>query len=569
MNKRWMIVISVISSVLLVAALASAKVLDPKISDKPVGKVGGVFKYGSIGTGPKTFNPIIANESSSNEILDLVFRGLTTVNGDTAEIEPDLATYWEFNEDGTEWTFYLRRGVTWHDGVELTADDVVFTYDVIFDDSIPTSARDVLTIDGQYPKVEKIDKYTVKFILPKPFAPLLVQLGQEIIPKHKLYDAWKEGKFNETWGIDTDPKEIVGNGPFKLAEYKHGQYTVLTRNPNYYEQDSEGTTLPYLQRFIFVYVPDTETLSLKFQAGEVDYYGIRGSEIDLYRENQEKWKIKIIDGGPAFSSNFFVLNQKIGAVPEPKINWFRDKRFRQALSYALDRQAIIDQIFAGNAQPMWGPVYIPVKKWYNPNIRTYPYNLDKAMALLEEAGFTKGEDGVLRDKDGNKVEFSLFTNSSSNDRVAMCNLAKEDWAKLGIKVNFQPLEFNLLVEKLLSGENWEAILIGLYGAPIEPNGSRNTWTSSGTLHMWWPKMETPDTDWQKRIDEIFDQGAVTLDQQKRKALYDEWQMIASEEVPLIYTVSPLTFYGYRSYVQNVNPKLGDEFNDVTNWWIKK
>ena len=177
---------------------------------------------------PKSFNDIIAKETSTTEITEYIFEGLTTVDAFTLKVKPQLASAWEVSADGLTWTFYLRQGVVWNDGVPLTADDVVFTFnELIYNETIPSSSRDIFTIDGKSFKVEKVDDYTVRFILPVKFAPFLRGMAQAILPKHKLKKAVDSGNFNFTWGIDTDPKEIVGTGPFKLAQYKPGERLIL------------------------------------------------------------------------------------------------------------------------------------------------------------------------------------------------------------------------------------------------------------------------------------------------------------------------------------------------------
>lgn len=553
----------------VLAGSALAKVQNPKVSKMPVGTFGGSITVAAL-EDPKTFNIIVAKETSSTDPLGYVFEGLTEYNAITGQMEPALAERWEFSDDGLVWTFYLRKGVQWHDGVEFTADDVIFTFDVIYDEKIPNSARDVLTINGKPLKYDKVDKYTVRFTLPEPFAPLLIQIGTEIIPKHKLEAAWKAGKFNETWGIDTNPREIIGTGPFQMVSYTPGQAIIFLRNPNYWKVNSQGRSLPYINRLIYQIVSNQETMALKFQRGETDAYSVRGSEYAQFKAGEKQGNYTVYDAGPVASSQFLVFNQNPNVTKAPKLNWFTNRKFRQAMAHALDRQAITNQVYAGHAEPMWTPVYKAVPAWINKNVPTYPYDLKKAEQLLAEAGFRKGSDGRLRDAQGNPVEFTLYTNAGNRDREAIANIFVADAAKLGIKVNFQPIDFNLLVQKLTGPQEWDAIIIGLSGGALDPHSSRNTWHSSGGLHMWWPAQEKPATPWEARIDEIFDKGATIVKFEERKKLYDEWQMIAATEVPLIYTVSPKAFYAVRNTLQNVQPRaIGGAFHNIAEIWTTK
>ena len=208
----------------------------PGHSDKHGGEL--VF---STTSDPKSFNDIIAKETSTTLVTSHIFEGLTTTNAFTTKVEPHLAERWDVSEDGLRWTFYLRKDVLWNDGQPFTADDVVFTFnDLIYNPDIPSSARDIFTLDGREFKVEKIDGYTVTFELLVKFAPFLRGMGQGIMPKHKLKAIVDKGDFNFTWGIDTPPREIVGTGPYMLVRYDPGQRLVFERNPNYWKRAPSG-----------------------------------------------------------------------------------------------------------------------------------------------------------------------------------------------------------------------------------------------------------------------------------------------------------------------------------------
>ena len=211
----------------------SFKKLDPESFSPTAGTEGGTL-YFILNGDPKTLNPALAQETTSTAVIGDLFSGLTRLNLKTMEVKPDLALRWEVSEDGRVWTFYLRRDVRWSDGTPFTADDVVFTFnEIYYNDSIPTPTRDILTVKGKKIKVEKIDRYTVRFTLPEPFAPFLNALSAEILPKHKLEKFVREGTFNTAWNVNTDPSEIVGTGPWVIKEYVKGQRGVYLRNPYY------------------------------------------------------------------------------------------------------------------------------------------------------------------------------------------------------------------------------------------------------------------------------------------------------------------------------------------------
>ncbi len=499
---------------------------------------------------PKTFNDIVAQETSSSAVTSLIFEGLTSSDPLTLKVIPHLARSWETSPDGLSWVFYLRDDVFWSDGVKFTADDVVFTFnDLIYNDQIPSSSRDVFTVDGKIFKVEKIDDLTVKFTLPVKFAPFLRGMGQAILPKHCLVQHVEKKQFAFTWGIDTKPADIVGTGPFKLTQYRLGERLVFERNDKYWKKSAEGDALPYLDKIIMLIIPNPDTAILKFMDGELDYLSVKGVDYPLLKP-QERFKgFTIYKAGANFGSNFVVFN--LNPQASPKARWFSDLRFRQAVAHAIDKAQIIDIVNNGFGVPQDGPMSPSSGYFYNPNVQAYEYDLNKARGLLAQAGFVN-QGGVLKDKEGVPVEFNLYTNASADDRVQMATMIRHDLAQLGMKVNFLPLEFNSLVAKLTSTYEWEAVILGLTGG-IEPHFGQNVWHSSGGLHMWHPKQKAAATEWEARIDAIYTKGVQELDEVKRKALYDEAQLIASEQVPLIYTVLGINMYAIRNKFGNVKP----------------
>lgn len=540
------------------------------VESHPVGRYGGQVRYAGL-SDPRTLNPLLSRESSSTDVLAWLFDGLVEIDPQTGEVTPGLAHSWEFSDDGLEWTFHLRKGVYWHDGVEFTADDVIFTFDLIYDPSIPTTSRDVFTIAGKYLEYEKVDRYTVRFRLPEPFAPLLRSMVGAILPRHRLYDAWREGRFNETWGVNTPVQEIIGTGPLRAVSYLPGERVVYEVNRHYWRVDQEGNPLPYVDGLLRFIVENQDTQSLMFDSGQTHVYSIRGDEYERYVEGQERGNYTVYTAGPALGTEFVVFNQNRKTVPAPKVNWFRNLNFRRAVAHAIDKQSIIDSIYLGRAVELWGPVSPGNPAFYHPDVRQYPYDLEEAARLLEEAGFSKGPDGVLRDWDGHPVEFTLVTNAGNQEREAVANFLREDLEQLGMKVTVNVLDFNLLVNQLQSGEGWDAIILGLTSA-TDINGGRNVWHSTGQMHIWnLGESEQEDMpEWQRRIDEIFDTGTRILDPEARRRHYAEFQELAAEYLPLIYTVVPLRDTAVRNTLQNAVPTpLGGAFSHFEAMWFKE
>ena len=549
----------------------------PTLAQTQSSKYGGQLVLATT-SDPKSFNDIIAKETSTTTVTGLLFEGLTTTNALTTQVEPHLAKAWEVSSDGLTWTFYLRGDVKWFDGTAFTADDVVFTFnDLIYNSDIPSSAKDVFTIDGQVFQVKKIDDYTVQFILPVKFAPFLRGMSQAILPKHILQKAVDEGKFNFTWGIDTPPKDIIGTGPFKLVDYRPGNRMIFERNSDYWKNSKEGDALPYLDRVVYLIVQNTDTALLKFLDGELDSYGVGGNEYALLKPLEAKKNFTIYDTGPAFGTNFITFNQNQGMNPkigepfvEPqKLKWFTNIQFRRAVAHAIDKSKIIEIVMNGFGYSQDAAMSPGAGFFYNPNVTRYDYDLSAAQKILNEAGFIdRNKDGALEDSEGNNVQFNLYTNAGAPERVQIAGIIRHDLEKLGMKVNFQVLEFNTLVSKLTATYDWDAVILGLTGG-IEPHFGKNVWTSDGGLHMWYPQQKTPATPWEKRIDQIFSQGVQELDEHKRKVLYDEHQQIVAENLPLIYTVLNSQLFAVRNKFENLKPtSYGGVFHNLEEIYIK-
>ncbi len=455
---------------------------------------------------------------------------------------------------------------------------MVFTFEkLIYNESIPASARDIFTLEGKQISVHKVDAHTVSFTLPVKFAPFLRSLGQEILPRHALEKIVDEGKFNNAWGVNTPPEKIVGTGPFMLEQYIPGQRVVLKRNPHYWRKDQESNPLPYMDKIMHIVVQNQDVELLKFQSKEIDYLGMRGSDYPILKPNERRGNFTVYNVGPAFGTNFITFNQNTGRDPETgkpyvvphKLKWFTDLRFRRAVAHAIDKQSIINIVMNGLGFPQYSAMSPAAKLFYSADVVKYDYSPQKSRALLKEMGFKDTDgDGVLEDTAGNPLQFNLFTNSENTQRIKITGIIRKDLEEVGMKVNFTPLEFNNLVSKLSSNYQWDAMIIGLTGG-IEPHFGKNVWYSSGHLHVWNPLQKKPATAWEKRIDEIFDQAAQELDTGKRKKLYDEWQLIVSQQLPLIYTVLPASLHAVRNKFGNLYPTAyGGAFHNIEEIFVK-
>ncbi len=539
----------------------------PYIAPCEPGMPGGRLVVADFGE-PKTFNPITANESSSEDIFRFLFSALLNFDWPSQTVLPGLAEKWSVAEDKVTWTFQLRKGLRWSDGQPLTADDVVFTFnDVIYNPQINPVTADALRVDGKNFAVSKVDDVTVRVVTPAVFAPFLEVFGASvlILPRHVLAKTVADNKFESAYGIDAKPQDVVGSGPYKLQQFKPGQYTAVERNPYFYTVDKTGRRLPYFDTIIYTVVPDMNAKSLRFLAGESDAHEmLRPDEFERFKEEEKKGGFKVLELGLGLERGFVWFNQntnlhaKTGKplVEPKKLKWFRDKRFRQAISYGLDRESIIKSIYAGRAKPNYGFVTEANPKWNNPRVRQYPFDRAKALALLKEMGIEdRNGDGKLEDATGAEIEFVLNTNTGNSMREKTAVLIQEDLKRLGVKLVFQPMDFNTLVSRINETYDYEAVLLSLGGSGTDPAGSMNVLKSDGFTHQWFPRQKAPSTDWEARIDYLMNAQIKTLDLAERKKHFDEVQEILAEQMPMIYTVSPMNFAAVRSDLGNLRPTV--------------
>ena len=515
---------------------------------------------------PKTFNYITANEGSSYDICRFIFWGLLNLDVPTQTVKPGLADWWTNSPDGRTWTFHLRKNLCWSDGAPLTADDVVFTWnDIIYNPNINNVMRDAFILDGKKFTVTKIDDLTVQFVTPKVYAPFLITAGQgvPIMPEHILAKSVADGTFTSAYSVNSDPSEIVGSGPFRLKEYKPAQYTLLERNPYFLEVDTNGTRLPYTDDVIFEVVPDMNAISLRFLSGESDIDDmIYPYEYDQFKTASASGKFRLLEPGVGLEETFVTFNENTNINPQTgkplvdpvKLAWFRNTKFRQACSYAINRKAIIDSIFSGRGIPAYGFETPGNKNWYNPNIQQYPYDPGKALELLKEIGIEKRNgDNFLTDAGGHPIEFVFNTNTGNGAREKMAMLIAADWENLGMKVIFQPIEFNTLISRIDDTHDFDSFLMGFSPTMTDPSDNMNVIKSSGYTHEWFPRQKTPSTDWEAQMDELMDAQMQTIDYNERKKDYDEIQAILAEQMAMIPTVTPMYYAAIRSDIANARP----------------
>lgn len=548
---------------------------------------------GSISSDTTTFN--YALNESNHKIFDLIYQGLVRDNPITGEIESALAASWQFSEDKKQIIFTLRKDLKWSDGESLTVEDVVFTYNEIYlNKEIPTSYRDSLRIGETQalPTVKKIGDFQVEFSISEPFAPFLSNVDLPILPAHALQKSVRtkdsEGKlqFLYTWGTNTPPAQLIVNGPYLLESYIPGTQFIFRRNPYYWKKDKQGNHLPYIERIICAIIESKDTALLKFRSGELDYINVSPEYFSLLKHEEKRGRFTIYNSGIRYSVTFmsFNLNQgRRGEKPlvEPKKSrWFNNVRFRQAIAYAIDRKTIINNVYRGLGQelnsqiPVQSPYYLSLEK---AGSKVYEYNPKQAKKLLLLARFKYNNRGQLLDVDNNAVRFTLLTNASDITQQAMAAQIKQYLSQIGIQLDFQPIVLNALINQVTNSLEWEAMLLS-FNSSNEPNDDVSFWSPEQSFHLFnkKPQLDQPHlegrevADWEKKIGQLYIQGARELNRDKRREIYAEVQQIIQEYLPAIFLVNPYSMLAVRNRFDRIQySALEGIFWNIDELKIKK
>ena len=538
------------------------------------GKYGGSLTDSALGD-PKTFNLWVSADASSGDAVGNLFSSLINRNLYTLQWESGLAELPEVSPDGLTWTFAMKPGLKWSDGQPLTADDVMFTLDVIFDEKVQTNMREGMKVDvpdgkggfkRQAIKYKKIGADKIAFTFPVPYAPARDIINIQVAPKHALYADWKAGKFNPKWGIDTDVTKIVCSGPYIFESYVPGQRMVYKRNPYYWKKADNGDQLPYIDRLVTLIVPDSNTTTLKFLAGDTDVMAVQQSDYKTVVAKSQAKGFVVTNLGPTTTTNFLSFNMNMKSKPakqNPELfKLFNDVRFRQAVSRAINREQIVRNVYDGLARPGYGPETPANKLFFSKDVPRFEYDPAKAKAMLQDIGLKDSNgDGILELPNGKPVSFNIITNVENRLRVGTATIITSDLKKIGLDASFTAIAFPTLISrvdnqiepgKAYPPFDWQAMILGLTGG-VEPNNGVNVWNSAGNLHQWEPYQTKPTRPWEAQIDTLFREGAQQMDTTKRKAIYADFQKIVGEQQPYIYTVVPDAIVALYDHYGNVKP----------------
>jgi len=469
-------------------------------------------------TEPKNFNPLLVSNDAEETIRYLTGGVLMRVNRQTQQLEPELAESWKVSKDGRQITFKLRQGIVFSDGTAFSAADVAYTVQQLMDPALHSATGDAFRsgTGAVSTKILAPDHLAITF--PAPVAGL-----------DRLFD--QVAVLSST----SSKKEAAVLGPFLVAEYKPGASVLLKRNPNYWKRDSQGHRLPYLDAIRLDIQSNRDIEMLRFKRGELEVINSLDSE---YFDRLASTSPGLVhDAGPSLDSEQMWFNQVANApIPAYKRTWFRSTNFRRAIAQSINYEDLSRVVFNRHAQPAIGPISPANKFWFNDKLKPYPYDPEGALKKLQVEGFRQ-QNGVLRDRDGNNVEFSIITNAGNKYRERMAVLIQQDLQKIGVKVSVVTLDFPSLIERITQSFNYDAAILGLTNVDLDPNGQMNVWLSSSENHQWNPAQKSPETVWEAEIDRLMRAQASATDPRKRKQSFDRVQAIVMEQAPFIYLVN--------------------------------
>ena len=549
---------------MLLAAIA-AGVLWWRTSPTPraaTGRPGGGALVATIRSDPRTFNRLLARDRASHVVSLLTQARLVRINLATQQVEPGVAERWEVSPDGRVYTFHLRRGVTFSDGVPMTAADVEFSFRALFDPALECPVASTLMAGGQPPSIEVVDARTVRIAFAAPFATAIRLLDSvPVLPAHRLASHLADGTFATAWSVTTPPDEIVSLGPFVLVRYAAGERLEFERNPHYWKRDADGQPLPYLDRLTLLVVPDQNGEMLRLENGEADVLSgdSRPEDIAALRRARQAGRVELWEPGIGLDPDFLWFNLRPEVQADPARAWLTNPLLREAISLGVDRRAFANVVYLGNAEPVDAPITPGHLQWYDPSRPRTPHDPARAAALLAEAGLIDRDgDGARETQDGRPAAFTIATQKGNVIRERGATFLQGQLAALGLAATVVPLETGALIQRVTSGD-YEAAWFGTVSSDSDPGNQLDFWRSSGTFHVWNPGQRTPASDWERRIDELMGRFVATPDAAQRRALFREVQREFDAAHPALYFAAPRVVIATSSRVRNVRPALLQPF----------
>jgi len=499
---------------------------------------GDTLVSGSIGDA-SVLIPMLAGDGASHAISGQIFDGLIAYDKNLSEFEPRLAKRWEVSEDGQQITFYLRDDVEWQDGEPFTARDVEFAFLAITDpDTLTAYAEDYRQVE----KFEVLDDYTIRVTYAEPFAPALGSWASNLIvlPKHLL-----EGKpINEhATGFGREP---IGLGEYMFESWESQKHIELRSNHDYYRGR------PYVDRVVTRIIPDTATQFLELKAGGLDQMGLtplqfkRQTETDYFRNNFSRFEY--------LANAYTYLGYNL-------LNpMFQDERVRRALSHAIDKEEIVKAVLLGLGRPAATP-YKPGTFWVNDAIKGPEFDVEKAKALLAEAGWSDTDrDGIL-DKDGKDFSFELVTNKGNEQREKTATIVQRRLSEIGIEVQVKVIEWAAFINNFIDKKKFDAVILGWSLSP-DPD-QFDIWHSSKTGEKEFNFISYTNSE----VDEVLEKGRRTFDREERKKYYDRFQEILNEQQPYTFLYVAYALPVVSNRFHGIEPAPAGIAYNFKDWYV--
>lgn len=503
--------------------------------DSGEAKQGGDFVISSTAN-PTMFNEFYATDSPSNLLAKFMYDSLIKVD-ENLEPQPSLATDWEYSDEDKKYTFNLREDVTWHDGEKFTADDVVFSYSIALHEDY-TGAR--TSYFSSIEKIEATDDYTVEITFNTPDAKLLpIALAFNVLPEHILGDVPNADLANH----DFNTKNPIGTGPFKFDEWKQGQYVRFVANDDYWDGR------PNFDSITSKIVSDSNAQLAQFEAGDIHFLKVSEENVSTAQQFVDQGKADITVT-PTTSYSYIGYN-----LENPL---FESKKVRQALTHALDRQAMVDSVINGNGEIANHPG-LPFSWAFNEDVPTFDYDPEKAKELLAEEGWEENSDGIL-EKDGLVFEFELKTNQGNKVREKLMAVAQEQWAEVGVKANLKIVEMSALSAEL----NEKKFDANMGGWGLRDDPSLSPYFHSDEIEKGFNRGSYSNPE----LDKVIDQGDEIIDPEERVQYLEESQAIVAEDQPYTFLYYPNANIIYSTNVDNVLSHPGNEFYNIHKWTME-